>query len=184
GIEHFLHAGAALGAFVADDDHVASHDLAVQDALDRGFLAFVDAGAAGEGEDAVVHPGRLDDAAVGRQVAVQHRQPAVLRIGVRAVADAARLAVQVQGLVVAVLAESGLAGHAAGRRAVEIRHAGAVLAAHIPAADGLAQRAGMHIAHGQVQPARTGELRQDAPDAAGPAPAVDVDAGRGRRPPA
>src|SRR5690606_27872761 len=35
GGKHFAHAGAADGTFVADDDHIALHDVAAEDALER-----------------------------------------------------------------------------------------------------------------------------------------------------
>src|SRR5690606_32406206 len=54
GIEHFLHAGAAAWAFVADDDNVAFLDLVGKDRLDGRVLAFKDAGRAGELEDRLV----------------------------------------------------------------------------------------------------------------------------------
>ena len=56
GAEHLLHAGAALGAFVADDDDVAGLDLAGQDAFAGVFLALEDDGRAG------VREHRLGDA--------------------------------------------------------------------------------------------------------------------------
>ena len=81
--------GPPLGAFVADHHHVAGNDLVGEDAGHRIVLAFENARAAGEFKDAVVHAGGLDDAAVQRDIAVQHRQSAILRIGMGLVADAA-----------------------------------------------------------------------------------------------
>ncbi len=71
-VEHFLHAGAAARAFIADDDHIARLHLPAQNCLDRRVLAFQHHGGAGEGEDALVHPGGLDDAAAFGQIAEQH----------------------------------------------------------------------------------------------------------------
>jgi hypothetical protein len=45
-VEHLLHAGPALRAFVADHDDVAG-DLVAEDAGDRRVLAFEDAAVAG-----------------------------------------------------------------------------------------------------------------------------------------
>src|SRR5690606_7352401 len=56
GVEHFLHARASLGAFVADDDDVARLHLIAQDAVDRVFLAFEHARPTREGENAFVDP--------------------------------------------------------------------------------------------------------------------------------
>jgi hypothetical protein len=42
-VEHLLHAGAALGALVADQHHVAGLDLVGQDGGDGGLLALEDA---------------------------------------------------------------------------------------------------------------------------------------------
>ena len=64
GVEHLAHAGAALGAFVADDHHVAGVDLACVDGGNGGVLAVEHAGRAGVD----LHFGRngaaLDHAAV------------------------------------------------------------------------------------------------------------------------
>jgi hypothetical protein len=48
-IEHFLHAGATHGAFVADQDHITLPDLVGQDGFDRIILGFEDAGWPGKG---------------------------------------------------------------------------------------------------------------------------------------
>ena len=83
-IEHLLHAGAAARALVADDDHVARLDLAVEDALHGRVLALEDDGRAGEDQDALVDAGRLHDAAVIGEVAVEHGEAAILGEGVLA----------------------------------------------------------------------------------------------------
>ena len=83
---------------------------------DRVLLAFEDARLAGELPDRFVDAGGLHDAALLGEVAVEHGQAAVLRVGVRLVADAARLAIEVEAVVAAVLAERLLGGHATGRR--------------------------------------------------------------------
>ena len=67
-----------------------------EDGLHRRLLALEDARRAGEAEDARVDAGGLHDAAVLGDVAVQHRQPAVLAVGVLEVADAAAVAVEVE----------------------------------------------------------------------------------------
>src|SRR5690606_28203581 len=85
---------------------------------------------------------------------------------------AAAFAVDIQGVVVAVLAEGHLGGHAPGGGTVEVQHFfGSVATVHVPAVDGLAQRAAVHIADIQIEQAGTGQFAQNAEDAAG---AVDV----------
>ena len=77
-VEHFLHSGAAPGPFVADDDNVARFHFALQDAFHGGVLAFVNDGFASEFEDAFVHPGGFDDAAVFGDIAVEDGEAAFL----------------------------------------------------------------------------------------------------------
>src|SRR3546814_4130285 len=60
----------------------SGHDLVAQDAFDRVVLAFEHARAAGKDPLRFVHARGFHDAALGRQVAVQHGQPAVLGISV------------------------------------------------------------------------------------------------------
>ena len=112
GVEHFLHARAAFGAFVANHHHVAGNDLITKDGAYRRVLGFEDPGAAGELEDGIVHPGGFHDAAALGDVAVQHGQAAVLAVGVFVVADAAVFAVVVQAVPTGFLAEGGLGGDA------------------------------------------------------------------------
>ncbi len=72
--EHLAHAGAALRAFVADDDDVAGVDLAVRDRLEGVLLAVEDARRAAMLQALVT--GDLHDAAVGREVALQDDEAA------------------------------------------------------------------------------------------------------------
>jgi len=87
-VEHLLHAGAAARALIDDHDDVAGLDPVGQDRLDRGVLALQHARRTCEFEDAGIDAGRLHDAAVGGDVAVEHGEAAVPGIGVRGVADA------------------------------------------------------------------------------------------------
>jgi hypothetical protein len=74
GVEHFLHAGAAFGAFVTHDHHIARLDLVGQD-VGHGFvLAFNHMGRAFKHQNGIVHPGGFDHAAVQGDVAHQHGQ--------------------------------------------------------------------------------------------------------------
>ncbi len=88
GGEHFLHAGAAARAFVADDDHVAGLHLAVDDAHVGIGLRLEDHGRAGVAEHFGLDAGRLDHGALGGEVAVEDRQSALLAVGVFDLADA------------------------------------------------------------------------------------------------
>ena len=83
---------------MVDDHDVPALDLATQDPLDGVLLGLKDHSRSGEGKDRGVHASGLDDAALLRDVAEQHGQPAVGGVGVVDVADAAALAVGVQRL--------------------------------------------------------------------------------------
>ena len=86
----------ALGAFIANDDNVAGDDLVVEDRLDAGVLAFEDASRTGELEDGFVNAGRLHDAAVQGNVAIEDRKPAILRKRVLDRPDDAAVAIRIQ----------------------------------------------------------------------------------------
>ena len=100
GVEHLLHAGSALGSFVGDDDDVAGLDSSAEDALAGVFLAVEDDGGTAEVPDTLIDAGGLDDAAVLGDVAEEHGEAAIARVGVLDVADAAGGAV---GVVVGVV---------------------------------------------------------------------------------
>src|SRR5690606_15769123 len=63
GIEHLLHAGAALGPFVADHYHFTGLDCAIQNAGNRRVLALEYPCRATEAEVLVIHAGRFYDGA-------------------------------------------------------------------------------------------------------------------------
>ena len=73
--KHFAHAGAAHGAFHADDDDIALLDLARHDGGHAGFLAVEDAGGAGEGEAFLA--GDFSDRAFGGEVSIEDHEVAV-----------------------------------------------------------------------------------------------------------
>ena len=81
GGEHLLHARAPLGAFVADDHHVARLDLAEDDAVVGVLLALEDHGRAGVPEHLRADAGRLDHRPLRGEVAGEHRQAAGPGIG-------------------------------------------------------------------------------------------------------
>src|SRR5690606_31036329 len=118
--EHLLHARAAAWSLVADDDDVARLDLAGEDAGDGRILALEHHRRPREDQDRLVDAGGLHDGAGFGEVAVEHREAAVLREGVLDVADDALLAIDVELLVAALLAEGGLRRHATRRRLEEL----------------------------------------------------------------
>src|SRR5690606_37552587 len=167
GIQHLLHARAAFGAFVANDHNVPCLDFAAKNAFDGGVLALVDFCRTGEGQDAFVDTGGLDNTAIGRKIAVQHSQPAVLRIGVLARTNATALAIEVERVEIFILTERDLRRYTAGSRLIEIKDLFACMpAVDVPLIDGLTQRTCMHIANVQIEQPGPGQLAQDAEDAA------------------
>ena len=178
-VEHFLHAGAALGALVLDDDDVAFLDLLAEDGLDGFLLGFDDEGLADEVEEGLVDAGGLDDRAVGGDVAVEDGQAAVLRVGVLDGADAAGLRVGVEGLE-EVGGREGLGGaHAAGggEEAV-LGLVGGGPATHVPRAQPVLQVVGVDGVDIAVEQACAVELAEQGGDAAGAVYVLDV-VGRG-----
>ena len=73
-LQHLAHAGAALGAFVADDEHVVGLDLAGLDGGEAVFFGVEDARRAAMLEALVA--GDLDDAAFGGEVALEDDEAA------------------------------------------------------------------------------------------------------------
>ena len=73
--------GTALGAFVAHDDHIAGFDFAVQNGGGGGVLGVEHPCRPLMAHHFGPHGGLLDHAAIGRQVAVEHRQPALAMVG-------------------------------------------------------------------------------------------------------
>ena len=165
GIEHLLHAGAALRAFVADHHHVARLHLLAEDALHRVFLALVHPGLAGELPDGFIHPGGLHDAALLGDVAVEHGQPSVGREGMFLVADDAVLAVGVERLPAPVLTEGDLGRHPARRCTEEGVHRFVFGALDVPLVQGFAQARAVHGRHIGVQQAGAVEFTEDGPGA-------------------
>ena len=166
GVQHLLHAGAALGAFVAHDDHIARLDLVGQD-VGHGFVLRLDhMGGAFKHQQAVVHACGLDHAAVDGDVAGQHSQAAFLGESVLVGADAAFGAVFVQAGPAGALAEGHLRGDASGAGHVEGLDGVGRVALDVPRVQRFLERFGVHGGHIGVQLARTVQLAQDAVDAA------------------
>ncbi|WP_166654839.1 hypothetical protein [Mycobacterium sp. BK086] len=105
--EHLAHARAALGALVADDDHVAVSDGAVLESVECCPLTLENP--CGAFEHIGVEAGRLDHRALGSQRAVQDRDAAG-RVD-RIVHRAQHLAVGIRRLDVREVLGHGLARH-------------------------------------------------------------------------
>jgi len=168
GIEHFLHARAALGAFVADHHHVSGHHFIAQNAFHCRFLAFVNPRLAGEFENGFIHSGGFHDTAVFRQIAVEHGQAAILGIGVFQVTHAAVGAVQIQFRKAPILGEGHLGGYPTGGRLIELQDFPGSGTGHVIGVDGFAQGFQMHRARFPVDQPGPVQLGQNAHDAAGP----------------
>ncbi len=72
--EHFTHARAAFGAFVADDDDIAGFDLVLLDGGESKF--FVIENARGAAKTFVVAAGHFNDATFGSEIAFQNDEAA------------------------------------------------------------------------------------------------------------
>src|SRR5262249_53560437 len=71
-VQHLLHTRSALRSLVTNDHDVALLDAVVEDGGASILLRFEDPGRPFEAPDRRIHAGGLHDAAVLRQVAVQH----------------------------------------------------------------------------------------------------------------
>jgi hypothetical protein len=180
-IQHLLHPGPAARPFVAYQHNIAGHYLAAEDALHRRILALEDLSRPGEDQDRAVDARSLHDAAVEREVAVEHRKAAILREGMRLVADDPTGAIGIQAFPAHVLAE-GDGGRDAARRCLEeVAHLVVGRPLHVPTRQRFGQRRCVDAAAGRVEQPRAVELAQDSHDAAGPVHILDMHIGdRGR----
>ena len=112
-MQHLLHAGATLGSLVANDDDVTLADLLVENFLDSLFLRVAHDGRARELPDRFVNAGGLHDRTVDGDVAAQHGEAAVFRVGVLDVVNATARDVGVEGLPALRLRERGRRANAA-----------------------------------------------------------------------
>ena len=175
GVEHLLHARAALGAFVADDDHFARLHLVGENAVHGLLLRFVDARRAAVDEQFFVHAGGFDDAALPGDVARQHGQSAVAEIGVLHVADAARRAIGVGFFVVGVLCAQLAAVMACrGAERAASRGVGGCRVENVAGRDRFAQRAPVDAQDRGVEQSGTVKLAQNGEDASGAVDVLDV----------
>ena len=107
--------GPLARAFVADQHDITRLNLAIENAIDGGILAFENTRRAVETQNALIDARRLHDAAILGEIAVKHGEAAVLRKGVFESADGARLAVEIELLEAPLLAEGNGGRHPAGR---------------------------------------------------------------------
>ena len=77
GGEHFLHAGAAFGAFVTNDDHVAFLHLAAENAFAGGGFAIKTHGIAFKGKHFREDTCTFDDATIRSEVTAKNGQAAI-----------------------------------------------------------------------------------------------------------
>ena len=180
-IEHFLHAGAALRAFIADDDDVAGYDLVAEDALNGSVLAFEDLGRTGELQDRFIDAGRLHDAAVDRQIALEDGEAPILGEGMLRIADNALFAVEIKLFPARALAEGNLCRNAAGSGAEEFQSRLVVGNGNIPLRQRLAQRRSVDGWQVGVQQSRAVQLAEDCHDATGAMHVFHMNVGLGRR---
>src|SRR5690606_23822679 len=68
--EHLAHAGAADRPLATDDDDIARDDFTRGDGGEAGFLAVIDPGRPLEAQPRLA--GELHDAALGRDIAIEH----------------------------------------------------------------------------------------------------------------
>ena len=67
--QHLPHAGAALGALIADHEHVAFPVLAFLDGFEAGFFAVETTRRTGKFQ--LTHAGNLNDGTLGREIALE-----------------------------------------------------------------------------------------------------------------
>ena len=102
-IKHLLHAWASLRTFVGDDDTVATVHLATEDAFTRIFLRVEDHSRTFEVPQFWSDTGSLHYATVLCDVAEEHSQATIFRVGMLEVADTSVLAVGVETLPLLIL---------------------------------------------------------------------------------
>ena len=95
-VEHLLHSRAAFGAFVRDYNAVAALDLAAENSFAGVFLRIEHNSGSFEVPQRLINACRFHNAAVFGNVAEQHGQAAVFRVGVLNIANAAVGAVGVK----------------------------------------------------------------------------------------
>jgi len=121
-VEHLLHTRPATGAFVADDHHVARLNGFTQDAVAGLLLRIKNPGTPPELQNRRIYARRLEDTAVAGHIPVEHRQSAILAVGMRQVTDASRAAVGIGLRIVIFLGAQNQVAPAARGREVFLQH--------------------------------------------------------------
>ena len=174
-VEHFLHSRPALRAFVADQDNITGLHLTAENPLHGGILTLENTCRAAECPQTFFNPGRFDDATLLGQIAVEHGQPAILRVGVGLVTDATLRAVKIQRRITLVLREGDLAGHTAWCGLVELGHAlVGCIEHHVPGVKCGAEGCRVHGRDVTLAQPGTGKLAKDAVDATSAVYVLDV----------
>ena len=100
-VQHLSHARAALRSLVADDNHVACHDLAALDGCDGILFTVEDAGRSLMNHHFRYHCGALNHASIRSQVTLQDSDAADLTVGILNRSDHLRIAVDARPDVLA-----------------------------------------------------------------------------------
>ncbi len=166
-VKHLLHAGATLGAFVADNNNIAGLNPVFKNAVNRLFLAFEDPGRTGKGPDLLIDAGGLDDTTVRSQVAIKYGQAAVGTIGMFDITNTAFFPVEVGRGPTGLLTERLQGRNVAGCSRVAQFDFVVGRRREIPFFKGLTHAAGMDRPHLAVYHAAPVEFSQNAENAAG-----------------
>src|SRR5699024_3853565 len=120
-----------------------------------------------EVEEVLVDTGGLEHGAVLGEVAAQHAQPALDRVGMGHVADAALFGISVQGLP-PVGGREGLGGAHSARGGVEQldRLGGGLTTADVPVIEPLAQGGSMHAGYVRLQFSGAVQFTEEGGDSA------------------
>ena len=179
-VEHFLHAGATLRAFVTDDDDVASLHLVAENAVHSFFLAFEYDCRASELPDGFVNACGLHNAAVDSEVTVKNSEAAVLGVSVFAIADGTVCAVEVVIRIHEVLREGFDVVLAARTCEVALLGFGSRITLEVVCFESVAHRGGMNSLCALVDEAHAVEFTDDAHDATSAVHVFNVDVVDGR----
>lgn len=180
-MQHLLHAGATGGAFVADDDDIASLDLAAQDDGDGFFLRLHHAGRAAELPQFFLDTRCLNDGAIRSEVAAQDHEATVGGVSVLCIMDAAIGLVGIQRLPAVGLGERFGGAHATRCGVEEL--AGLVqslVVTDVPVVQPLFSVVVERGVHLQAEVASATQLTKDGGDAAGTVDVLDVVGAVGR----
>lgn len=95
--------GPFFWPFVTDNHNITRDHLTTQNGFHSVILRFVHFGRATEHQTTFIHTGSFYDTVFFRDVAVQHRQTAILAVGVLTRTDTALFTIGIQRLPAAIL---------------------------------------------------------------------------------